>query len=67
MRLPPSELDPGMWVTIPKVGSGMILDIRGEDERGIVQLGILLEYPPTTNDYYVANLYHHDFVEVDRE
>jgi hypothetical protein len=63
MRLPPSEIDPGMWVAIPNVGSGMVLDIG--EAYGLTQLGVLLESPPTNADYYVANLYRHDFVEVD--
>jgi hypothetical protein len=63
MRLPPTETDPGMWVSLPNVGTGMVLDVgRGKDGR--VQLGVLLEYPPTNADYYQANLYMHDFIEI---
>jgi hypothetical protein len=62
MRLPSHEIEPGMWVTLP-IGTGMVLDI-GEGEYGKVQLGVLLEYPPPNCDYFIANLYHHDFLEV---
>jgi hypothetical protein len=63
MRLPPREIEPGMWVALPQ-GTGMVLDIgQGPNEK--VQLGVLLEYPPTNCDYFIANLYHHDFIEVE--
>jgi hypothetical protein len=64
MRLPPSEIDPGMWVNIPQVGTGMVLDVG--EYKGLMQLGVLLEFPATNADYYVANLYRHDFIEVQR-
>jgi hypothetical protein len=54
MRLPPSEIEPGMWVKLPE-GAGMVLDI-GQGPRGEVQLGVLLEYPPPDHDYVIANL-----------
>jgi hypothetical protein len=64
MRLPPTEIDPGMWVNLPNVGTGMVLDVN--EYHGLMQLGVLLEFPPTQNDYYIANLYRHDFIEVQR-
>jgi hypothetical protein len=65
MRLPPNEIDPGMWVNIPQVGTGMVLDIG--EAWGLTQLGVLLEYPPTDHDYYQVSLYRHDFIEVEKE
>jgi hypothetical protein len=62
MRLPPNEIDPGMWVVIPNVGVGMVLGIG--EAYGLTQLGVLLEFPPTVADYYIVNLYRHDFIEV---
>jgi hypothetical protein len=52
-----------MWVTLPN-GTGMVLDI-GEGPNNKVQLGVLLEFPPPQCDYFIANLYHHDFLEVE--
>jgi hypothetical protein len=63
MRLAPNEIKPGMWVTLPN-GTGMVLDI-GEGPNNKVQLGVLLEFPPPQCDYFIANLYHHDFLEVE--
>jgi hypothetical protein len=63
MRLAPRDIEPGMWVTLPQ-GTGMVLDI-GKGPNDKVQLGVLLEYPPTNCDYFIANLYHHDFIEVE--
>jgi hypothetical protein len=65
MRLPPTEIDPGMWVNLPNVGTGMVLDIG--EAWGLVQLGVLLEHPAVNADYYIANLYRHDFIEVEKE
>jgi hypothetical protein len=65
MRLPPTEIDPGMWVNLPNVGTGMVLDVS--EYRGMKQLGVLLEHPPTHADYYVASLYRHDFIEVSHD
>jgi hypothetical protein len=63
MRLPPNEIEPGMWVTLHQ-GTGMVLDIgKGPNEK--VQLGVLLEFPPAHCGYFIANLYHHDFIEVE--
>jgi hypothetical protein len=64
MRLPPHEIEPGMWVTLPTIGIGMVLDI-GKGPNETVQLGVLLEFPPPNCDYFIANLYHHDFIEVE--
>jgi hypothetical protein len=66
MRLAPNEIEPGMWVTLPTIGIGMVLD-KGMGPNDKVQLGLLLEVPPTNCDYFIANLYHHDFIEVEIE
>jgi hypothetical protein len=63
MRLAPNEIKPGMWVALHQ-GTGMVLDIgKGPNEK--VQLGVILEFPPTETDYFIVNLYHHDFIEVE--
>jgi hypothetical protein len=66
MRLPPHEIDPGMWVKIPNVGTGLVLETI-EGNRGKVELLILLEHPLPSADCYVASLYSHDFIEVEKE
>jgi hypothetical protein len=53
MRIAPSEIEPGMWVKLPE-GTGMVLDV-GKGLHGGLQLGILLEHPPTDHDYFIAN------------
>jgi hypothetical protein len=51
-----------MWVTLHQGITGMVLDI-GSGPNDKVQLGILLEVPPPNCDYFIANLFHHDFIE----
>jgi hypothetical protein len=66
MRLPPNEIDPGMWVVIPNVGVGMVLEVS-EWLRGGVELVVLLETELPHADCYTLKLYSHDFIEVEKE
>jgi hypothetical protein len=68
MRLPPEDIEIGMWIRVPGkpvlTGCGIVLDIG--ESKGRRQLGVLLEYPPVTHVYEILLLYRHEFIEVEQ-